>query len=623
MKPNILFVSLPSLAFEYIQESLRGQSSAYQPLALPLGILYLSSSVKAWNDVGEVSILDYPLYLENLPEYANVEEFIITEAREQIKFKPDILAFSLIFSTSHPFFQLAVKDLKKLWPEANIIVGGTHATSCVDTLLSYKDVDYVLRGEGEIAFSEMMRQFSQGQPMRTKGLYSRGTMRDGDALMLAAPVENLDELPFPDWELLDIHAYIHARGRRRRAEKLDNHCIATIMTTRGCPFHCTYCSSHTVHGRKVRYRSTENVIQEIKILNSRYGVNLFIVEDDLFPANRYRVLALLDRIKALGSPEVELQFPSGLHINSLDEEIIDRMMQIGVHNMTLSIDAASEYTRKHIVKRNCDLGKARDLVQLCREKGIIVRCCFILGFPGETKALMDEAAQYMRSLGADWNVISIATPLIGSEMYEQFLNKGCFKEDVRLWSKAFFQERFFDTDEISADELKDFVYRLNLELNFLNNPNNRYGNFDRAISIFNDIIDAYPFHIFAWYGLHLAYAGIGDEEKAQECLAEIQKLITSDKRSAEQYSKYGDMLPFRKHSGAGKLAKRIIYETQEAMKILWYLFRDTDWTGPLSKKTCLYDSSITCDIKKENSCNSQDCPIFRERFENIIQKVKE
>jgi tetratricopeptide (TPR) repeat protein len=166
----------------------------------------------------------------------------------------------------------------------------------------------------------------------------------------------------------------------------------------------------------------------------------------------------------------------------------------------------------------------------------------MLGFPGETKEQMQETIAYAKALGADWCVFNIATPLTGTEMYEQFLNLGYIHDDIDVWSKALYQERHFDTKEISAKELKELAYRENLEINFIHNPNMTGGNFNRAIEIFNDIVIKYPFHIIGWYCLMQCYQNLKDFAKMKQIDRKIRDLIKSDARSTKMFHNYKDLM---------------------------------------------------------------------------------
>jgi len=123
-------------------------------------------------------------------------------ALNQVSFAPDILAFSFIFSASHDFFALCLDELKTIWPEAKTVVGGFHATNCTRQVLENQNVDYVIRGEGEIPFSDFIKQFSTSGSIAVKGVYSKQSVVQTPSLVLADPITDLDRIPFPDWDLI-------------------------------------------------------------------------------------------------------------------------------------------------------------------------------------------------------------------------------------------------------------------------------------------------------------------------------------------------------------------------------------------------------------------------------------
>ena len=172
MKPNILFVNLPAIPFNDLLNYFKGQNFESESVSMPMGILYLSSFIKKNNTAGQVRLLDYVSNIRNLNSFATIDNFIIEIAKKDVQFTPDIAAISLIFSTSHEFFVTCINLLRLLWPKAVFIVGGTHATNCVEHLLKDENIDYVARGEGEIAFSHFITQFSSNKPIDIKGIYS-------------------------------------------------------------------------------------------------------------------------------------------------------------------------------------------------------------------------------------------------------------------------------------------------------------------------------------------------------------------------------------------------------------------------------------------------------------------
>lgn len=544
MKPNVLFVNLPYRPPEGLLGGEPGESiSQASPLTMPMGILLISSYLKAHNDVGRVGLLDYRLSMDRLGGYRSAEEFFREEARKNAPFVPDILAVSLTFSLTHRTFELAAKQLKQLWPQATLIVGGNHATNATTAVLEIPEVDYVLRGEGEIGFSEFVRQWSGERPVRVQGVYARGQLKAGRPDALAQPVEDLDALPFPDWDLLDLERYL-VRGRRRTyGEEGSASRAATILSTRGCPFHCAFCSNHTVHGRKVRARSAESVAREVRTLHERYGVTLFLAEDDLFTADKQRLIRILEALQRLNIPGFELQMGNGLSVNGMDEDILDALVKVGIRSVTFAIESGSEHVQRHVIRKNVNLRKAYDVVRWSHERGLIVRAFIMLGFPGETRELIAETVRYMRDLGADWYAINIVQPLLGTETYDAFVRQGCFEDGPEAWSANSCEKRQFDTPEISGAGLTHLAYRINLEVNFLSNVNLRNGNSDRAIALFDNIVRLYPFHVFACYGLHLAHQAKGDAVESARALRRMRELIAENPLAREMYENYGYLIP--------------------------------------------------------------------------------
>jgi radical SAM superfamily enzyme YgiQ (UPF0313 family) len=353
-------------------------------------------------------------------------------------------------------------------------------------------------------------------------------------------IENLDELPFPDWGILDMDRYLE-KGKTRRKEygkeEGESAYMASIFTSRGCPFKCTFCSSHTVHGRKMRYRSDKNVTEEIMTLYSRYGVTDFLPEDDLFTVHKPRILSLLSSIRNLNIPNMSMQFPNALSVNTLDEDVLDSLFDTGMDIATLAIESGSEYVQKNIIKKRCNLDRAKRLVDYIRSKGHFVRCYFIVGFPNETKEMMNETMKFASTLHADWSAMFTAVPLVGSEMYEEFYNAGVITDKKKIW-REFYMERNFDTKEVESKWLNSFVQRNNYMINFFNNPNLKEGNFERALTLFESVVLDHVDHIVGHYSILKCYDGLGDMQNYNKTLFKINQLIDNDKNAASIYEKY-------------------------------------------------------------------------------------
>jgi len=432
---RILFVNLPSVP-----------KGAQQIKSMPMGILYLSAYIKAYTDC-EVKMLD-----------------IGEEPEDWI---PDIIAYSVIFSSSHSHFVEKVAELKKVFPDALTIAGGNHATNAFEEI--GRHVDNVFLGEAELTLTHCLKN---GFPSK----YIKSELMD------------ITDMLQPDWDLIDMDKYINSDNRAMQTDKK----TATIITSRGCPFKCTFCAAHTVHGRKLRLRSIDSVVEEVKELNERYGVTLFIIEDDLFCAPKSRGLGLLKRFRELKIDGFEMRFPSAFSVKILDEDIINALIESGTDIFNIAIESGHPRIQKEI-KKEVPLDKAKKLVAYVRSKGKVARVYFMLGFPGETREDMQVTIDYAISLKADWCRFAAATPLIGSEMYQSFLP--FLPNDI--WEGTHFGRRCFDTPGVSGEELTALVREAHNYVNYLHGPYFGSGQIEKGI-----------------VGLR-AYSGIHPDKKVQ------------------------------------------------------------------------------------------------------------
>jgi tRNA A37 methylthiotransferase MiaB len=540
-KSNLVFVNLPSIPLSDIKAHYTNENKLFSPLSMPMGILYLSSYLKKNGACKTIAIVDYPLHVHEVTQYPSIEKFIEGIAEKSIQYPPDIIAISFMFASSYQFYELCVQVLRKKYPAAKIIVGGYQATNCTQYILENTPIDYVLRGEGEFGLLEFVQAIENTHPVEVRGIYSLTNIKESDVLELCDMFDISIPL-LPDWDLLDMAAYIHHAGRKKALGADGDDIAASIITSRGCPYHCTFCSGHTVHGKKVRLRSNEDVIQELLTLYKKYHVNLFIPEDDFFTGNKQRILSLLREMKRL-IPNIKLQFPNGLNVNSLDNELIDALVDAGMTIANLSVESGSPYVLEHLMKKRVDLQHVRDIVAYLRTKAhVYTRIYIIFGMPHETREQMQESLEYVKTLGADWVTFMIATPLPGAEIYREFVRMNCIPDDIKRLGESHFLSRFFDTPEISANDLNEFAYRANLDVNFIHNSNLQSGRYDRAITQFNDIIQNYPFHIIAYESLRRTYQAMGDTDNANRIKNRMDNLLRTDKRALDMFMKYQDLL---------------------------------------------------------------------------------
>jgi radical SAM superfamily enzyme YgiQ (UPF0313 family) len=229
----------------------------------------------------------------------------------------------------------------------------------------------------------------------------------------------------------------------------------------------------------------------------------------------------------------------------MNEEMIDAMIAMGISEASIAIESGSAYTQKHIIKKHVNLDKAKKVLEIFRtKKKFLFTVNFILGFPGETKELMQESLNYMRSIDVDWVFVFHAIPLLGTEMYDQFVKMGALDPDNFDWDNIRLGRRGFDTVDITSRELTDLIYDTNIDINFFNNQNMKRGRYKKAIEVFDHyIINQYPFHVVGKYCRGLAYLKLNEAEKGKEDFKDCAKWIVNNDESKRLFERYGDRMP--------------------------------------------------------------------------------
>lgn len=542
MTPKVLFINPPSVPYNHLVKMLADEHTTLtQAVSMPMGILYLSAVLQRDFPDIEIQIVDLAKAIRDFEESGERKSidwhtFIEHTIRKKVRdgFVPHFTGISTLFSTAHKSTIHIAQAVKKIWPDHPVVLGGMHSTNATDTLLREDSVDFICRGEGESIISDVLTAVLGNKDVESiQGMIGRKKLAN-KALDTAPVINDLDEIPFPAWDLLDMPSYTFSMATRaRNIDAIEQDGEATIITTRGCPFRCTFCASWTVHGRKMRFRSTENVIAELRILKEKYNATSLIPEDDLFTVKKERIINLCNTIYEEFSGELHFQFPNGLSVATLDEEVIEALVKMGMTVANIAIESGSEYVQRNVIEKNCNLDRARHVVQHCRDTGIVTRTYFIMGFPGETREHMQETIDFMLKLPSDWNVINHASPLIGTKMHHQLLERGDIDESFN-WDNSFFYERSYDTDEIQAEELKDLIFTTNLRVNFFENYNLRIGEYERPINLWKQILSAYPNHLVAQYCIAMAYDKMSKIDERQKALQACVAMLECDKSDLAQ-----------------------------------------------------------------------------------------
>ncbi|TKJ39085.1 hypothetical protein CEE37_11735 [candidate division LCP-89 bacterium B3_LCP] len=397
----------------------------YEPVPFPLGLGYVASSLRTAGH--QTFILDASLGPVRREKKGGLYHFgldiaeIVNRATE---IQPDIIGISVPFTSRLKASVDIAQVIRKALPEVHLISGGMHATVDPTTLLE-NGFDAVILGEAETTLPEYLEALSAGE-LKKRSI-------DGIACMDAAQVKispqtchlsDIDQLPFPARDLVPFEEYIRRSGGRWIRPGVR---IASIISSRGCPYRCTYCSAFRVTGRKYRRRSPENVLEEINDLVKRYSIKIIAFEDDNLTADRKRAIEIFEGI-ARRFPKLEWVTPNGVSIRNLDRELLQIMKRSGCRTVNLAFESGDEQILRESMKKYLDLEYGRQVREWCREAGINVNGMFILGMPGETPVSMRRTKDYAISLDLDGIGIFIATPFPGTELYDTCKENGYLDE---------------------------------------------------------------------------------------------------------------------------------------------------------------------------------------------------
>jgi anaerobic magnesium-protoporphyrin IX monomethyl ester cyclase len=236
-----------------------------------------------------------------------------------------------------------------------------------------------------------------------------------------------------------------------------------MITSRGCPYNCIFCTSCIVWGKKWRSRSPENVFDEIEHVVNTYRVKQIDFYDDNLTLDKKRMEKICDLIVKRGL-RIEWFTPSGVRADTLDETLLTKMKESGCKKIRLAPESGVQRVVDQIIKKNLDLKRVEQAVVLAKKVGIKVGCFFVIGFIGETKEDIRKTINYaykLRQLGAESFIFSIATPIYGTELYEQ-AKRGGFLRDCYGDEALAATEPLIETPEFTADELRELCMQANL-----------------------------------------------------------------------------------------------------------------------------------------------------------------
>jgi radical SAM superfamily enzyme YgiQ (UPF0313 family) len=350
---------------------------------------------------------------------------------------PRLIGISVNSFTYQSALDLA-RLCRKAFPDALLVLGGPLASAAPEVLLEEFPCHGIIRGEGEFTVLRLVENMTKGAPA-FDGEVPGAMFRDpSTGAVTANPIvriTDLDGLPFPAYHLLPPLRTYKSRARKRP--------MAAIVTSRGCPHQCTFCSKD-VFLRKVTFRSPGNVLAEIDQLVERYGVRQIDILDDNFTQSRARVEEIMDGLIARGH-RLALNLQSGIRTEIIDEPLLAKMKRAGVYKLAFGIESADPAVLA-LCRKSLDLTRAEEAARAAKRMGFLVYGFFVIGLPGETEEGFKKTLDFARKIDFDVANFCMAIPFPGTELYRTVEREGTFLIDTtRNIDEGFYSGRVFFT----------------------------------------------------------------------------------------------------------------------------------------------------------------------------------
>jgi len=439
-----------------------GKPNVFQPLE----IAYIAALLERQH---KLLIIDAPTEGRRNIEEIDGTKYRVGLTNKEIadrirRWSPDVVDIHIPFSGWWKTAYEVASTVKSIDKDIVTVLSGLYPSARPVDSLTQPNTDFVVIGEAEYTMLELVGALEQRTKGDLKKIRGIGYIKNGETIIThpRPVIQDLDSLPFPARHLLPMEEYFAAVKEVPPRGEI-NKPWTMMITSRGCPYNCVFCSVHVVMGRKWRGRSPENVVDEIEHVVHTYRVKQIDFLDDNMTLDKKRMENICDLIVKRGL-DIEWYAPNGVRADGLDENLLKKMKASGCKKIRIAPESGVQRVVDKIIKKNLDLKKVENAVILSRKVGIKVGCFFIIGLIGETKEDIEATIKYaykLRQLGADSFYFSYATPLYGTELYEQAKRGGflrtCFSDEALAAV-----EPLIETPEFTADDLRELCARANL-----------------------------------------------------------------------------------------------------------------------------------------------------------------
>jgi radical SAM superfamily enzyme YgiQ (UPF0313 family) len=488
-KRRVLLFVLP-----YVVKNIDSSRSKIRSfLAFPYGLLSVATYNKEYADI---EIIDLGTFDHPVP---------IVEIAVQ-RFKPDIVGFTMMFDNSYRYLNACLEAVRMANLECLTVLGGAAASYSYQEILDEQPhLDAICYSEGEVPLRDLLESASPFECLDDHPSWvTRESIRRFQVPRVSY-IENLDEVIDIDYSFVDGIQYDMQEAFSPYANQIKDKKQFFLVTSRGCPFKCTFCSNATIHGKQMRFASVAKIIEHVDDLVNQYGMNVLTIYDDQLLIHPPRAKELFRRLAPYG---LRIECPNGLSPAFIDEEMARLMHDAGLDTAYLAIESGSEYVLNTLIKKPLKLEQVKPAVDALHHNGIFVHGFFVVGMPGETDEMRQETVNFIREVDLDWAGFNPATPVRGSVLYDECISKGWIKKQRigEIEDKKY----IINVPGVDPKHVIDSINDMNRLINFEYNRSVRVGNWWTAQRCFEEVLARYEGHQLAKRMIDFISGGEGE-----------------------------------------------------------------------------------------------------------------
>lgn len=536
MRKSLLFVVLPTVSIsELMPDDTKLFTTKIKP-DIPLGVLSLASYIEKYNNV-KAYILDLnlkfsELCINNKFDKDNTPEDYIFRFMEEYREKEiDFCGISALFCPAYGYLEIVSRASKIIFGQETVVAagGGVPSNLMKEVFVDAPCVDIISYGEGEIALSGFVGTENEKEYLiNSKSLMTREKIENNFEYEFEF-IHNLDEIPTLNISLIEFEKYnnyVHKQDKKKVI-------AMPLMFSRGCPFNCCFCASHSIHGKRVRYNSIERIKADVDMFVKKYNVNTIIVWDDNFFVDRAQGLALLNYFSNMN---LTVEFVNGLPVYCIDDEIASSLKQAGIDYVTLAIESGNEKVLREIIHKPLTLDMVPKAIQCLEKNNIYTKGLFVIGFPGETLEDIKITMDFINESRLRWASIFIASPLPGSELYDICIRRKLLKNN-NLETTSYLKGNI-ETKEFTPEQLEDIQVYNTIKKDYVNNLDMQEKKWESALINFEFVINAKHENPFAYYYAAIAARELGIKEKEQEYFTKYSFIRENNRKWEELFQRF-------------------------------------------------------------------------------------